>query len=137
MVLPFVRDLNEAIGCNVDPGEHPECDLELEEALKVCRKYYGYLPGETVQSQDGQEKFRTQDGAWIDLEGQWWSPRELRTVIREWKARNATQQAKDNHSRCETLRELLKVIIERDFYSVWHSDEKCVRAVQRAKELLG
>lgn len=52
--------------------------------------------------------------------------------------RKATVQSNDDHSHCETLRELLKIIIQRgDFYSPGHSDEKCVRAVQRAKELLG
>lgn len=51
---------------------------------------------------------------------------------------NAKQALCSPHDRCETLRELLKVIIERgDFYSPGHSDEKCIRAVQRAKELLG
>jgi hypothetical protein len=64
--------------------------------------------------------------------------KSLARFIHKGYEQDAEQALPDTHDRCETLRELLKVIIERgDFYSPGHSDEKCIRAVQRAKELLG
>lgn len=48
--LPFQYALAEALGCNA-PGEHPECLQDTPELLEVCRKYYGYLPGDENVSQ--------------------------------------------------------------------------------------